>query len=368
MCEARAKNENYPRRNISSIREPGSGDHIVRRCCAQRTISCRQHSVEPLRQLLSGSGGSGVLPMLKRGLGTERLGIISLAWVVIGYFSLFDLGLSRALTKLVAERIGQRRQAEIPSLIWTSLFLMTSVGLVGSLLTFLVAPLLVERLLKVPASLSHEALGSFYWLGAAVPVVVITAGLRGVLEAVQHFRLATAIRVPMGIFSYLGPVALLPFTHSLIPIIAVLVLGRILACAAHLWACFHVMPTLRGGFGFHVPSVKPLFLFGGWMTVSNVLGPLMVTFRPFPDRQRHFHRRSSLLFHSVRSGNQAVADFQRACRRIVPGIFRHKFADRARLAFLYESGVKYIFVFLLPLTLVLVIFAPGRAGRLAANR
>jgi O-antigen/teichoic acid export membrane protein len=33
-------------------------------------------------------------------------------------------------------------------------------------------------------------------------------------------------------------------------------------------------------------------------------------------------------------------------------------ADRARLASLYESGVKYIFVFLLPLTLVLVIFAP----------
>ena len=56
------------------------------------------------------------LPMLKRGLGTERLGIISLAWVVIGYFSLFDLGLSRALTKLVAERIGQRRQAGNPVL------------------------------------------------------------------------------------------------------------------------------------------------------------------------------------------------------------------------------------------------------------
>ena len=46
------------------------------------------------------------LPILKRGLGTERLGIISLAWVVIGYFGLFDLGLSRALSKLVAARLG----------------------------------------------------------------------------------------------------------------------------------------------------------------------------------------------------------------------------------------------------------------------
>ena len=68
------------------------------------------------------------LPLLKRGLGTERLGIMSLAWVLIGYFSLFDLGLSRALTKLVAERIAQRRQSEVASLVWTSLSLMTAVG------------------------------------------------------------------------------------------------------------------------------------------------------------------------------------------------------------------------------------------------
>jgi hypothetical protein len=33
--------------------------------------------------------------MLKKIRGTERLGIISLAWVVVGYFGLF--GLSRAL-------------------------------------------------------------------------------------------------------------------------------------------------------------------------------------------------------------------------------------------------------------------------------
>jgi O-antigen/teichoic acid export membrane protein len=298
------------------------------------------------------------LPILKRGLGTERLGIISLAWVVIGYFSLFDLGLSRALTKLVAERIGQGRQPEIPSLVWTSLFLMTGLGLVGSLLTFILAPYLVERLLKVPASLSHEALGSFYWLGAAVPIVVITAGLRGVLEAVQHFRLATAIRVPMGIFTYLGPAALLPFTHSLIPIIGVLVLGRIVACGAHLWACFHVMPALRGGFGFHAPSAKPLFLFGGWMTVSNVLGPLMVTFDRFLIGS--IISIAAVAYYSI--PYEVVTKLWLISTALVGVLFpvfsATSFADRTRLSYLYESGLKYIFVVLLPLTLLLVIFAP----------
>jgi O-antigen/teichoic acid export membrane protein len=298
------------------------------------------------------------LPMLKRGLGTERLGIMSLAWVLIGYFSLFDLGLSRALTKLVAERIAQQRQSEVASLVWTSLSLMTAVGILGALLTFVLAPYLVERLLRVPASLSHEALGSFYWLGAAVPVVVLTAGLRGVLEAVQHFRLATAIRVPMGIFSYVGPAALLPFTHSLIPIIAVLALGRVLACVAHFWACFHVLPGLRGDFGFHAPSVKPLFLFGGWMTVSNVLGPLMVTFDRFLIGS--IISIAAVAYYSI--PYEVVTKLWLISSALIgvlfPAFSATNAVDRARLVFLFKCGVKYIFIILLPLALALVIFAP----------
>jgi O-antigen/teichoic acid export membrane protein len=298
------------------------------------------------------------LPMLKRGLGTERLGIMSLAWVLIGYFSLFDLGLSRALTKLVAERIAQQRQSEVASLVWTSLSLMTAVGILGALLTFVLAPYLVERLLRVPASLSHEALGSFYWLGAAVPVVVLTAGLRGVLEAVQHFRLATAIRVPMGIFSYVGPAALLPFTHSLIPIIAVLAIGRVLACVAHFWACFHVLPGLRGDFGFHAPSVKPLFLFGGWMTVSNVLGPLMVTFDRFLIGS--IISIAAVAYYSI--PYEVVTKLWLISSALIgvlfPAFSATNAVDRARLVFLFKCGVKYIFIILLPLALALVIFAP----------
>ena len=298
------------------------------------------------------------LPILKRGLGTERLGIISLAWVVIGYFGLFDLGLSRALTKLVAERIGQRREPEIPSLVWTSLFLMTGLATVGAVLTFLLAPVLVERLLKVPASLSHEALGSFYWLGAAVPVVVLTAGLRGVLEALQRFRLATAIRIPMGIFTYLGPAALLPFTHSLIPIIAALVLGRAIACAAHFWACFHAMPSLRSGFGFHRASAKPLFIFGSWMTVSNVLGPLMVTFDRFLIGS--VISIAAVAYYSI--PYEVVTKLWLISTALVgvlfPAFSTTSYIDRTRLVFLYECGVKYIYIVLLPLALVLVIFAP----------
>jgi len=51
------------------------------------------------------------IPPLVKGLGTERFGILTLAWVIIGYLSLFDLGLGRALTKLVAEKLNRTKGA-----------------------------------------------------------------------------------------------------------------------------------------------------------------------------------------------------------------------------------------------------------------
>ena len=46
------------------------------------------------------------VPILIDVLGTDRFGVLTLAWIAIGYFGLFDLGLGRALTQLVAGSLG----------------------------------------------------------------------------------------------------------------------------------------------------------------------------------------------------------------------------------------------------------------------
>jgi O-antigen/teichoic acid export membrane protein len=298
------------------------------------------------------------LPILKRELGTDRLGIITLGWAILGYFGLFDLGLSRALTKLVAEKLGQKRLSEIPPLVWTSLFLMAALGMIGCAVALGASRWMVERLLRVPPELQRETLSSFYWVGAAIPVVIITAGLRGVLEALQQFRLATAIRVPMGIFTYLGPVLVLPFSHSLMPIMATLVIGRAVAGAAHLWACFRAFPGLRCNYSFHVSSVGPLLRFGSWMTVSNVIGPLMMTFDRFVIGA----------FISVTDVAYYAAPYEVTTKLLfvpgaIGGVLFPAFStagsiDRARLVRLVESGVRYVFIALFPITLFLIAFAP----------
>jgi O-antigen/teichoic acid export membrane protein len=56
------------------------------------------------------------IPQLIAVLGAARCGVLTLVWMVVGYFSVFDLGLGRSLTKLVAERIDSEKQDEIPFL------------------------------------------------------------------------------------------------------------------------------------------------------------------------------------------------------------------------------------------------------------
>lgn len=221
------------------------------------------------------------IPILIRGLGKERFGVLTLTWALIGYASLFDLGLGRALTQLVAQKLGSGDEAEIPTLGWTSLLLMFVLGLVGAAIIVALSPWLVHRALHVPPAIQRETLQAFYLLGISIPLVISTAGLRGLLEAYQRFGLINVLRIPMGIFTFTGPLLVLPISKSLFPMVAVLAAGRAVAWLAHLLICLHVVPQLRERIAWKRAVVAPLLRFGGWMTVSNVVGPLMVTLDRF---------------------------------------------------------------------------------------
>ncbi len=225
--------------------------------------------------------GVFAIPILIHGLGKDRFGVLALSWALIGYASFFDLGLGRALTQLVAKKLGRGYDHEVPSLVWTSFLLMLALGILGAVFVAAISPWLVHSALKIPEALQSESLRAFYLLGLSVPVVISGAGFRGLLEAHQRFMLVNALRIPLGIFTFGGPLLVLPFSRSLVPIVGTIVASRIVFGLAYFWACLRVVPEIGRKVVWHSPSAVPLLSFGGWMTVTNIVGPLMVTLDRF---------------------------------------------------------------------------------------
>jgi O-antigen/teichoic acid export membrane protein len=297
------------------------------------------------------------IPILIHGLGKDRFGVLTLAWALIGYASLFDMGLGRALTQLVAKKLGERDEQDIPTLVGTSLLMMLVLGIVGTLSTAAISPWLVHRALKVPQTLQSEALHSFYLLALSVPVVISTAGLRGVLEAYQRFGIINALRVPMGIFGFAGPLLVLPFSKSLTPVVFVLVVGRFIAWAAHLFFCFRLIPALRRGPFWERSAVTPLLRFGSWMTVSNIVGPLMTTLDRFVI--------GSLISVGVVAYYTTPYELISKLWLIPVSLLSVMFPafstsfvqDRSRAAMLYARSVKYLLLALFPVILIIVALA-----------
>lgn len=216
------------------------------------------------------------IPVLVRSFGPARFGILTLASTAIGYFGLFEFGLGRALVQGISQRLGSRNEDELPSFTWTVLATLLVLGVIGGLVLAVTTNILVTRVLNVPPELQGEAMWSFYLLALALPLVITTAGMRGIMEAHQHFGMVNALRVPLLTFTFVGPVLVLPFSRSLVPAVAVLVAGRFIGWVLHVVFCARHYPYLRTGTELRAQWIGPLMRYGGWTTVTNVVGPVMV--------------------------------------------------------------------------------------------
>jgi O-antigen/teichoic acid export membrane protein len=225
--------------------------------------------------------GLVTIPRLVHALGVDRFGVLTLTWAVMGYFSLFDLGLGRALTQIVSERSGTGDREELPNIIHTALVMMLLLGVAGGICLGVASPWIVGRVLKMSPGLHHESLYAFGLMAFSVPAVTLLAGLRGILTAQHRFLEINLLRLCMGILTFLGPWLVSFRTVHLFWVVLSLEVMRYGALAAHYWVCRRIVPEMNQAGTFQPRHWRPLIKFGGWMTVSNLISPLMVNMDRF---------------------------------------------------------------------------------------
>lgn len=213
------------------------------------------------------------IPALYKALGAEQFGLLTLIWAVTSYFGLFDLGLGRALTQRLAIAL-ERGGEDAGELTATALLLMTGVGLLGALLLLVLAPWGVG--LMKDLRFQQLAIHACWIMAFALPAIVVTAGLRGVLEACHAFEVLNYIRLPMGMWTFLGPWVVVTWRGpDLLMIAVVLAVGRWCAAAVHAWFAWRALPQAHGRLAWRAHLVKPLCSSGGWLMVSNLVNPFM---------------------------------------------------------------------------------------------
>lgn len=215
------------------------------------------------------------LPFIIENVGEEKFGIVSICWLIIGYFSVLDMGLSRSTVNQLANDLketGGESQLEISRVIIFTLFI---IGVFFSLCLVLFSKALTISVFNISKELQNDTAVAFYFISVGLPFTLVSNGLRGVLETYQRFRDIALIDVFSGISMYLGLAILTFFSQSLVVMIAYLLTVRfcvfLMFCISQDFKLKELFSLKKSDFSYLGKALN----YGKWIGISNVIGPFM---------------------------------------------------------------------------------------------
>lgn len=296
------------------------------------------------------------LPDPSRGLGREKMELLGIVWILVGFTSIFDMGLGRALTKLFADKLSMQKDDELHGLFWTAFMMIVGIGIVVGAVVMLITPLITGG--KIDPVLLNEARRSFLIVALSMPIIILNVGMCGVLQACQKFRLLNMIRIPAGSYTFLSPLCVLPFTHRLDVVVLVLIAGRSVEMICYFLGCLSAMPSLRRMPVFKRSEVMDLIGFGGWMTVSNSAVSLMTFINRFIIRvvrklgEGTFYLIPEEIVVRVLMIPRAWIDV------LFPAFVTSFNSECEEPGDLFEKGMLYLLFVMAPVAVIMVIAAP----------
>ncbi len=295
------------------------------------------------------------LPILVRTLSPSDFGLLSLLWAVIGYFTLFDFGISRAVTKMLSGARDTSDSNEITSIIWASLAIGAVIGSLGMLLLYVFSPALLELLNIEPVNYA-ESLRSFRAAAVGIPFMVLYGILRGIQTAYYKFSLMNIYQFILGTVQWVGSVIVVSMGYGLYEVIICIVIGRMIVTLLS----FLQLPFFITGFNLvrfkcEIGHISRLLRFGGWISVSQILSPI------FSYLDRFFIGRfvsiAAVGYYTIPS--EMLSRILIIAMSIVGALFpmMSEVVQRDVLKELYLRSIRFLIVALVPLILVLMLFS-----------
>jgi O-antigen/teichoic acid export membrane protein len=207
-------------------------------------------------------------------IGDARYGVLAIAWLLLDYFGVFDLGLGRA----TAQRIATLRDSgplTRSCSFWTATFINLCIGVVGGLLAWPIASFFFENTLSIENHLRNEMVAAIPWLILAVPLTTLSSVFSGALQGRQQFlELNIISTIGSALIQIVPLIVAFLYGPNLALLLPAVVLSKVVTFIILFWRCrehlFKHQPWTISKAETHI-----LLTFGGWTTISSLVSPLM---------------------------------------------------------------------------------------------
>ncbi|GKW23599.1 putative O-antigen transporter [Pectobacterium carotovorum subsp. carotovorum] len=216
------------------------------------------------------------LGLLSRYLGMELFGVFTLAFAIVGYASIFDVGLTRTVIREIS--INRENVSEQRKIISTSSISVLMLGGLAGGGIFLYSSQ-IAGIIKVSDVFFNDVKESFQLLSLLVPIFLLNQIWLAYLEGLEKFGNINIQRIiSSSCISALPALAVL-IEPTLKSATIGLVCGRVISLFLGFFSCRKFI--LESKFIFYKETFSRLVKFGGWITISNIISPIMVYFDRF---------------------------------------------------------------------------------------
>jgi O-antigen/teichoic acid export membrane protein len=299
------------------------------------------------------------IPTIVHGLGYESFGLLTLLWMFVGYFTVFDLGVGQAAIKFLAEHLKTGDREGAGGSLRSVLSVSATLGVAGGLVACGASLIGIERFVNVPPNLQRAANEGLQVLALGVPASLVSASLRSVPYASGRFDIINGLQGVNGLLQWAGTAFVVTIGGGFLGVVLLTLASRYLILAAYAAVTHRFLPeTFHRSSGRGVGS-RTLLWYGGWVSVSQIAAPLLSLIERL--LVSWFLSLAWVTYYSVPS--DGVLRLLIVPMSLVGAFFPLMSGEwltpegRVRAKNLYFRSLKIVAVLLLPVVLILALFS-----------
>lgn len=207
---------------------------------------------------------------LARTLGVEQFGILLLMYAILGYSGIFDAGMTRAVIRKISQ---SKKIVDDQYIMGTSLITVLVLSTIPTILIFNYSEVIISWL-KISDVNAEEAVQSVSLMAFAIPFFLISSVAFAYVEGKEQFFKLSIYKAFTGIMLAGMPAVMVYFYGSLTDAVIGLLCARVFTAVVAIRSLSKAIGLL--GLNFKRKVLIELVNFGAWISLSNIISPVMV--------------------------------------------------------------------------------------------